>query len=68
MADKKEGTLMPKVLKKAIKRSKKESLYKAASTPNKMPNNKAIPIALTAKMAVLGKVSWRTSTTGLPFF
>ena len=68
MAEKNEGTLIPKVLITEMILSKKVSLYNAERIPKKTPIIMAITIAETAKIAVFGNVSPITSETFLSFF
>jgi hypothetical protein len=68
IAEKKEGTLIPRVLTIDIIRSKRVSLYTADNIPKKIPNIMAMVIAETARIIVLGKVSAIISETFLPFF
>ena len=68
MAEKKEGTLIPSVLKTAINLSKIEFLNNAEKIPNITPKTIAITIATSAKIAVFGKVSDITELTFFPFF
>jgi hypothetical protein len=68
MAEKKEGTLIPRVLIIDMTLSKKVSLKTADKIPKNMPIMIAIVIAEIAKTAVFGKVSAITEDTLLPFF
>ena len=68
IAEKKDGTLIPKVLITEITLSKIVSLYKADKIPKNIPITIAIVIAEIAKIAVLGKVSEIISETFLSFF
>ena len=68
MAEKNEGTLIPKVLITAMTLSNQVSLWIADRMPNKIPIPMAIEIANSAKIAVLGRVSVIISDTFFPFF
>ena len=68
MAEKKEGTDIPKTEKNKANLSSKESLKIAEKTPNNIPKKSAIQMEAKAKTKVFGKVSAITEVTDFPLF
>jgi len=68
IAEKKEGTDIPKTEKNKTNLSSKESLRIAERTPNNIPIKSARQMEVKAKTKVFGKVSVITEVTDFPLF
>ena len=68
IAEKKEGTDIPKTEKNKINLSSNESLKIAEKTPSNIPKKSAIQMEVRAKKKVFGKVSVITEVTDFPRF